>query len=151
MSERHEDALDYVESHHVMTLATSGPLGPWAAAVFYANDGFTLTFLSSQNTRHAGNLESDARCAAAIHEDYTEWTQIKGIQIEGNVHILSGANRARAIARYAEKFPLLKPGNAPALIRTALKRVAWYELVPERCFFIDNAAGFAHRDEIPLP
>ena len=33
-------ALAYVAGHHVMTLATQGPDGPWAAAVFYAADGF---------------------------------------------------------------------------------------------------------------
>ena len=29
---------DYLGGHHVMTLATCGPEGPWAAAVFYASD-----------------------------------------------------------------------------------------------------------------
>jgi hypothetical protein len=37
-----EDALSYLEAHNVATLATNGPEGPWAAAVFYANTGFTL-------------------------------------------------------------------------------------------------------------
>jgi len=45
---------------------------------------------------------------------------------------------------------VLRPDQAPASIRTALEQVAWYELVPERCFFVDNARGFGHRDEIPL-
>jgi hypothetical protein len=37
-----DDALSYLEAHNVATLATNGPEGPWAAAVFYANTGFTL-------------------------------------------------------------------------------------------------------------
>ena len=49
-------ALAYLAAHHVVTIATHGPLGLWAAAVFYANDGFRLVFLSAGHTRHAQNL-----------------------------------------------------------------------------------------------
>ena len=40
-------AADYLAQHHVMTLATQGGDGPWAAAVFYVRDGDDLIFLSS--------------------------------------------------------------------------------------------------------
>ncbi|MCH7667979.1 MAG: pyridoxamine 5'-phosphate oxidase family protein [Acidobacteria bacterium] len=151
MSELRLKVLDYLANHNVMTLATNGPSGPWAAAVFYVNAGFTLTFLSSPRSRHAEDLSTDPRCAAAIHEDYNNWTEIKGIQIEGRVRVLSGSERIGAARRYAEKFPVTGPDQAPALIRVALKRVTWYELVPEHCHFVDNELGFGHRDEIPLP
>ena len=39
--------LCYLRDHHVATLATSGDQGPWAAAVFYANRGSTIYFLSA--------------------------------------------------------------------------------------------------------
>jgi len=45
-----------------MTIATSEP---WAAAVFYMNDGFTLHFLSAASTR----LATDRRVAVTVHED----------------------------------------------------------------------------------
>jgi hypothetical protein len=150
MSKRDDEVLDYLASHHVMTLATAGPQGPWAAAVFYINQGFTLTFLSSPRSRHSSDLAADSRCAAAIHEDYSDWPDIKGIQLEGQVRMLSGSKRIEAIARYAEKFPVVRPDRATALIQAALERVAWYELVPECCFFVDNSQGFGHREEIPL-
>ena len=150
MSDRRREALDYLESHHVMTLATSGVEGPWAAAVFYVNDGFRLYFLSSLRSRHGGDLDAAGRCAAAIQEDYPDWPDIKGIQIEGQVRRLSGMDRAAAIALYAKKFPVVRPDRAPELIRAALERIAWFELIPERCFFIDNSRGFGHRDEIPI-
>ncbi len=53
MSDARAAALDYLAAHHVLTLATAGPEGIWAAAVFYADDGFNLTFLSAGHTRHA--------------------------------------------------------------------------------------------------
>nr|MDP2190736.1 hypothetical protein [Rhodoferax sp.] len=33
--------LAYLRQHNVMTIAMTGTHGPWAAAVFYANRGFT--------------------------------------------------------------------------------------------------------------
>jgi uncharacterized protein YhbP (UPF0306 family) len=150
VSERRDEVLDYLANHHVMTLATHGSRGPWAAAVFYVNDGFKLTFLSSSRSRHGNDLAVDSHCAAAIHEDYSDWTDIKGVQLEGQVRMLSGTGRIEAVSRYAAKFPVVRPDRAPALIRAALERVAWYELVPQRCFFVDNSQGFGHREEISL-
>ena len=37
-----EKALAYLAAHNVMTLATTGPEGPCAAAVFYASREFDL-------------------------------------------------------------------------------------------------------------
>jgi hypothetical protein len=151
MADRSGEVLEYLANHQVMTLATTGSHGPWAAAVFYVNNGFNLTFLSSPRSRHGSDLADDQRCAAAIHEDYRYWPEIKGVQIEGRAHILSGSKKVAAIARYGVKFPVVRPGKSSALIRAALDKVAWYELVPERCYFIDNSKGFGHRDEIQLP
>ena len=144
-------ALDYLREHRVATLASVGAEGPWAAAVFYVNDGFTLYFLSSPGSRHCANLQRDARVAATIQEDYSDWRLIKGIQLEGTVEQLSGEEEARARELYGEKFPLVgRLGEAPAAIVQALAKVRWYRLAPARLYFIDNAAGFGHRDEIAL-
>ena len=143
-------ALAYLANHHVMTLATIGPAGPWAAAVFYVNHGFDLAFLSAPDTRHASDLAANPSAAAAIHEDYEDWPEIKGIQIEGSVRRLTGSDQIDAIARYAKKYPIVRPGTAPSVIRAALARVWWYELTATRCFFVDNSQGFGHRDEIEL-
>ena len=75
-------ALAYVAGHHVMTLATHGPEGVWAAAVFYAHDSFRFVFLSAGHTRHAQNMAAAPDVAATIQSDYDDWTAIKGIQLE---------------------------------------------------------------------
>ena len=134
-----------------MTLATYGAEGPWAAAVFYANDGASLIFLSSPNTRHCQNLAQDSRCAATIQEDYREWPEIKGIQLEGRVIELQGEEEQHARQLYGEKFPVVGPlARVPPAIVKALARVRWYRLVPVRLHFIDNSQGFGHRDAIEL-
>ena len=141
----------YLDGHHVMTLATQGPDGPWASAVFYASDGASLIFLSAPNTRHCRNLVLDARCAATIQEDYREWSQIKGIQLEGRVVELQGDEEKRAQRLYGDKFPIVGAvANVPPAIVKALAKVRWFRLVPEHFHFIDNSKGFGHRDEIDL-
>lgn len=142
---------DYVARNHVMTLATQGPEGPWAAAVFYASDGSSLVFLSSPGSRHCRNLAQDPRCAATIQQDYEDWPQIKGIQLEGRVDELHGDEESRARRLYAERFPIAGPiaGAPPAIVR-ALAKVRWYRLRPARLYFIDNSLGFGHREEIDL-
>jgi len=146
-----QQVADYLAAHHVMTLATQGPDGPWASAVFYAHEGTSLIFLSAPATRHCRNLALDARCAATIQEDYSDWAQIKGIQLEGRVVELEGDEEKRAQALYGEKFPVVGPlAKLPPAIVKALAKVRWYRLVPERFHFIDNSKGFGHRDEIGL-
>lgn len=141
-------ALDYLRDHHVMTLATQGPLGLWAAAVFYANDDWRLYFLSAGHTRHGQNMAASPRVAATIQEDYDDWTAIRGIQLEGTVRLLEGGARAFAIVHYAQKFPFVR--RPEASIEAALARVNWYCLTPERMYFVDNSRGFGKRDEINL-
>lgn len=145
-------ALDYLAGHHVMTLATAGPEGPWAAAVFYAGDDFRLCFLSSPKTRHGRNLAADPRVAATVQEDYRDWRQIRGLQIEGAVEVLEGAERDAARACYAAKFPFLRDlAGLPAAIATALERVRWYRLRPAAVHFIDNTVAFGQRERIAGP
>lgn len=140
--------LAYLRQHQVLTLATIGPEGPWAAAVFYVNKDFSFYFLSARHTRHAQNMFMNPRVAATIQEDYKDWPAIKGIQLEGIVSQLKGADRKRAQAIYEEKYPFIK--NAASEIRLGLARVNWYELLTDRVYFIDNSKGLGHRDEISL-
>jgi hypothetical protein len=144
------EALAYLAGHNVLSLATFGPEGPWSAAVFYASEGFTLYFVSSATTRHGRNLAADPRAASTIQEDYDDWRDIKGLQIEGRVERVPDAEKARVAGLYAEKFPATRPDRAPPEIAAALARIGWYRLVPSRVLFIDNARGLGHREEVPL-
>jgi uncharacterized protein YhbP (UPF0306 family) len=142
-------ALRYLQQHHVVSLATFGSDGPWAAAVFYVSDGLTLYFLSSPTSRHCQNIAQDPHVAATIQEDYADWAEIKGVQLEGMAINISGEDEARARRLYGEKYPLVGMiSQAPSAIVEALARVRWYRLVPQRVYFIDNSAGFGHRDEL---
>lgn len=145
-TELHTKLLAYLGRHHVATLATQGPNGPWASAVFYVNDGLTLYFLSAPTARHSRNLEGDPRVAATVQEDYSEWRQIKGVQLEGKVSRLDGVESLRAAACYARKFAFTAARQAPGAITAAMKKIAWYRLEPACLYFIDNSIGLGHRE-----
>lgn len=142
----------YLQNHHVATLATCGNEGLWAAAVFYVNDGNTLFFLSSPKSRHCLNLVQNPHVAVTIQEDYSDWLEIKGVQIEGIVTEISGEEEVLARKLYGQKFPVVGLlAQAPAAIVKALAKVRWYKIVPRRLYFIDNSLGLGNRDEIKLP
>lgn len=141
--------LAYLASHRVMTLATQGPLGLWAAAVFYVNEQWELYFLSAGHTRHAQNIAANPHVAATVQEDYADWQAIKGIQLEGEVRLLTGAERERAIGQYQLKYPFI--ANGSGRMQEALHKTNWYGLTPGRVYFIDNSLGLGHRDELPQP
>jgi uncharacterized protein len=143
-----QHALNYLTGHQVMTLATHGPQGLWAAAVFYASLNFDLYFLSAGHTRHAQNLTAEPRAAVTIQEDYKDWPAIQGIQLEGEVRVLDGQERESAVAYYTVKYPFI--AQAEPQIQRALSRVNWYCLRPDKLYFIDNTRGLGHRDEIEL-
>lgn len=145
----HEKVLAYLAAHNVVTVATQGENDLWAAAVFYVNQGFTLYFLSAPHTRHSRNIVNNTAVAATIHEDYHEWTAIKGIQLEGQCTLLAGDERQTAIALYATKFPIIGD-SAPPQIAQAMSKIGWYKIVPTKLYFIDNSLGLGHRDEVEL-
>jgi uncharacterized protein YhbP (UPF0306 family) len=118
----HQKALAYLAEHNVMTLATTGTRGVWASALFYVNDGFTLYFLSSPRSRHSINLANHSAIAATIQEDYRDWREIKGVQLEGVARKVQGIERAAAIARYQAAL-VGGAARAPVEVVSAMKRL----------------------------
>lgn len=149
-TELHTKLLDYLDRHNVATLATQGPNGPWASAVFYVNDRLTLYFLSAPTAQHSRNLEGDPRVAATVQEDYSEWPQIKGVQLAGKVSRLDAVESLRAAACYARKFAFTDVGQEPGAIAVAMKKIAWYRLEPDCLYFIDNSLGLGHRERFDV-
>lgn len=141
------DVADVLAQQHVMTLATQGRDGPWAAAVFYARDGDDLIFLSAPDSRHSRNLGQQPLCAATIQGDQADWRAIQGIQIEGIARETTDEEVPLARACYGKRFPFVQPGLAPDAITQALERVRWYRLTMKRLYFIDNLRGLGKRQQ----
>ena len=89
---------EFLDAHHVMSLATCGPHGPHAANVFYARDGFSLLWVSDPQSRHSRNIEINPQVSATIAPDYRDFAEIRGVQIFGNgIHLV----RLRRVAARA--------------------------------------------------
>jgi uncharacterized protein YhbP (UPF0306 family) len=149
-----QQILDYLETHNTMTLATCSGDVPWAATVFYASNDLQLYFFSVPDSRHCQNLAANPRVAVTIQEDYRDWRNIKGIQLEGTVTAVDGlVEKAKAMAVYARKYPeIIKLFTNPAsgLFYQAFLKVKFYCIIPERLFFIDNEQGFGKRQELAI-
>jgi uncharacterized protein YhbP (UPF0306 family) len=146
-------ALSLLQSCSTMTLATAGPEGIWAADVFFAAEGTTrLYYLSSLGTRHGRNSLADPAAAATVHPEVgKDWRAIRGLQIEGEAHLLENGDLASAEAAYFAKFPfaagLLQP-NSEVADKTSSTR--FFELRVARLFLVDNSLGFGNRQEITV-
>jgi uncharacterized protein YhbP (UPF0306 family) len=117
--------------------------------VFYASDGLRLYFLSAPASRHCRDIEASGRAAATIHNQTRDWREIHGLQLEGAAARIAGTERAVALARYGEQFPLIAQlSSAPREIAAAMARVEWYRLTPRRVRLVDNTLGFGHREEL---
>lgn len=146
-----QQILNYLETHNTMTLATTAGDSPWAATVFYASDDLRLYFFSSPESRHCQNLAANPQVAVTVQEDYRDWREIKGIQLEGKVVAVDSVlEKAKAMTFYARKYPaVIKLFTNPAsgVFYKAFLKVKFYRVVPERVFYIDNQQGFGKRQE----
>lgn len=134
---------EFLDVHHVMSLATCGPHGPHAANVFYARDRFSLLWVSDPQTRHSVALETAPRVSATVAPDYSDFDEIRGVQISGEARRITDAaerHRARGLleARYTFLQHLL---NKPA-VKQAYEAAELYRLVAHEIAFIDNTRGF---------
>ena len=92
--------------------------------------------------------------AVTIQEDYKDWREIKGIQLEGNVALVDGIlEKAKVMAVYARKYPQIiklftDPGSG--VFYKAFLKVKFYCVTPQRVYFIDNEQGFGRRQELTV-
>lgn len=141
----------YLTAYNVLSLATYGPDGPWAASVFYVHQGWTLYFLSASSSRHSVNLAADARVAATINPDYTDWRKIRGVQLEGSAALVTNpVELTRGFKAYQRKYPFISQRQTPSELARALSSVRLYRIVPDRLLFVDNSRGLGHREAVEM-
>ncbi len=167
-----ETVLKYLREHYTMTLATAKDETPWAASVFYANDGFTLYFLSDPESRHSKDIAENPVVAVTVNEDYHDWRKIKGIQLEGKAELVATEDEvAKAVATYVKKYsftaPYLKLISSPfpkivGYLDKLLSKlpfvpglpttfaIKFYKITPRKVHFINNEKRFGHHEEFTL-
>ena len=146
-----------LESHNTLTLATTDGESPWATAVFFASDArLNLYFVSDRRTQHGRNLADNGQVAGAVSSDCATWSEIRGLQLQGQVTVLDGLARLAALKTYLAKFPdvsslLERPRDKnEETIATRLREASIYRLSPDWIRLIDNGLGFGYKEELIL-
>ena len=128
---------EFLDAHHVMSLATCGPHGPHAANV-------------DRQSTHSTNIGINPQVSATIAPDYRNFAEICGVQIFGRAHQFSQpAARYKARALLARRYPILQHPSDP-MIEQAYSSAEPYQLVPNRIVLIDNRHGFGHKETLDL-
>ncbi len=176
--ELRDTVLSYLKEHNTMTIATSKDNVPWAATLFYANDDFTLYFLSDPTVaQHCKNIAENSQVSVTIDEDYPltkadDWRKVRGIQMKGTAELLAAeAEIAKATRVYVEKYPFVAPylrliaTPFPKIVAflerftrslpfipdfTATSLVKFYKVVPSAVWFVDNERSFERRLPVEL-
>jgi uncharacterized protein len=130
-----------------LTLATHGADGPHAAPVFFAADeALRLYFYSDPNSQHSRHLAQDARAAVAFYPPSQDWQEIRGLQMQGQVHLLEpGPQWEQGWSCYRLKFPFV---NA---LKAMVAQNALYVFTPHWIRLVDNRRGFGFKQEWTLP
>ena len=96
-AEDREAVRHMLEAHNTLTLATSHAGRPWAASLFFASDKrLNLYFVSDYRTRHARHIEECATAVTTVNADCAAWGDVRGLQIEGRVTVVSATRRGSA-------------------------------------------------------
>lgn len=147
----------FLDSLSTLTLATCGPAGPWAAALFFVRDEeFNLYFISSQSSRHVQDLLTDPNVAVTVNGDPDNWIEIRGLQISGTAEVVTENERADATSLYLQKFSdvrrILSAPSTDAERRIAESFTAseFFRIRPRTVRMIDNIKGFGYKAEFVL-
>jgi uncharacterized protein len=142
---------EFLDAHHVMSLATCGPHGPHAVNLFYARDDLSLLWVSDHQSTHSANIGANPQVCATIAPDYRDFDEICGVQIFGEAHHLDDAATHRnARALLPKRYPMLEQLSDRPILERAYLRAEPYQLVPHRIVMIDNRLGFAHKETLDL-
>jgi uncharacterized protein YhbP (UPF0306 family) len=146
-----------LDAHNTVSLATARDDRPWVATVFYASDpDLNLYFVSDGCTRHGRDLEASGRVAAAINPDCGTWNDVRGLQLEGRVRILTGSTRLAGLRHYLAKFHDVKAlfeqprDRNEETIAERLRAANLYCLRPSWIRLIDNSRWFGFKAELEL-
>ena len=134
----------FLATRSTLTLATADPHGqPMAAPLFFAQaEDNTLIFVSGAKSRHSLNMAANGYAAVTIHNDVWNWSEIAGVQMDGDVHLIPpGLPRERAWEVYKAKFPFVGE------FEDEVARSEFYRFVPRWTRLIDNGVRFGFKEE----
>lgn len=99
--------VDFINEHHVLTLATVIDNNPWCANCFYVyleNENY-LVFTSDDNTKHVQDVLINKNVAGSVVLETKTVGKIRGIQFRGTMEKPDEHMEARFKKAYLKRFP----------------------------------------------
>jgi uncharacterized protein len=138
MSDIDEKILNFIDEHHVLTLAVSNEDIPWCATCFYVYlpDRNWFVFTSDEETRHVRDVLDSGNyyVAGAIALETKMVGKIRGIQFSGLMFRPEGEDLKKARRSYLRKFPLAR-----------LAELELWVVKPAHIKMTDNRLGFGKK------
>lgn len=124
--------IKFIQSHHVMTLATSVDNAPYCCNLFYAYDepNNTLIFTSDNTTRHTQMFLANSVVAGSIVLESNFIGKIRGLQLTGKITAASDQDKST----YIKRFPY-----------TRLAELTLWRLEISYMKYTDNNLGFGKK------
>ena len=102
-----QQIIDFINEHHLLTLATSQNNTPYCCNVFYVYDELNnqLIFSSDNKTKHAQDFIANPNVAGTIALETKEISKIQGVQLLGRIQELKIEELEIAKEQYLKAFP----------------------------------------------
>ncbi len=128
--------IEFINEHHVLTLATSDINKPWCCNCFYVFDKINMQFLftSDEDTIHIKQVINNSEVAASIVLETTKIGLIRGLQITGTVCKVKKEEYLKHKLMYLKRFPY-----------AILKGTPLWQLKTETLKMTDNRLGFGKK------
>ena len=100
-------AAAIITANRYLTLATSGPEGPWASPLAYTVEpDVSLVFYSAIDSRHCRNIAHNSQVAGAIFDSSRPSAEADGVQFMGQCAEVAEGELAAVMERYfSQSFP----------------------------------------------
>jgi len=133
MSSSLEKIEEFIDKHHVMSLATSCENELSVCSLFYAYDSLSQSFIvaSSTDTSHIQHISKSSKIAGNILLETKKVGEIKGLQFKGEFNYLH-ENKLKLF--YFKRFPYA----------LALSPKLW-QIKVDYFKFTDNSLGFGKK------
>lgn len=99
--------VEFINEHHVLTLATSIENMPWCANCFYIylKEENCFVFTSDDKTKHVNDVLSNANVAGSVVLETNTVGKIQGIQFCGKMEVPEKELAKKAKKAYLKRFP----------------------------------------------
>jgi nitroimidazol reductase NimA-like FMN-containing flavoprotein (pyridoxamine 5'-phosphate oxidase superfamily) len=106
-----EAAMEYLNEHDLCYLATASRSGnPHVSPMFYACEGTKIYFSAPPGSETDRWLKENPIGELVVSEMPADWSQAKGVQIEGPVTELDGDEETHAGELFKARYPFLGDG-----------------------------------------